>query len=224
MQTRTERSGKSRRHRSKTTQWLGKKPTNASIAREVIKVEKQVRDLTFASEIKYTNTDFAQGISTVGVVYPLNLVATGNTNLTRIGKDINVKSVFMRTTITAADNTNVLRYIIFRDSENHGVVPGLADLLDQTGGFGAIPTVAPLNMTNAKRFKVYFDRSYGVESAGGNEIDKVYRKLNFKAHYIGNGATQSDLGKNSLYLLVVSDSNAISHPPVAVGVRVKFTD
>lgn len=182
----------------------------------VKKLEKNV-------ETKYKDLDVATAVSDAGAVQSMYLIAQGDSHATREGLKITVKSFFMRMRVAlgsgSAQASQTLRLILFRDNQQiSDSTPAVGDILE------TIDFDSPLALTNGGRFTVLMDKLVTINRASAEQRHfKVYKRLNSQVRF--NGASSTDVQKNGLYLLYLSDINAISQPPlIKYRTRVAYTD
>lgn len=152
-------------------------------------------------------------------MFPLSQVATGATDITRIGEKIHARR--LQLTVQFHSDTDVERVIVFRDKQNQGVEPAVTDVL-QSNNDQAFP-----NRSNIERFHFYRDverpHDYNLGSNNSSSVHRFDIPLNLNIHYIGDEANDASMGSNNLFLLV------LVHTPSAVDTatyasRLTFTD
>lgn len=157
-----------------------------------------------------------------GTVVPLSNISQGDSTTTRTGSVIVYKNYVGKYTITLGDTVNLVRILIFRwkpdDSEHY---PASSDLLLNTGS--ALAPLSNINPTHRKNFSVYVDRLHTLQTykpivTGKFSLTK--RKLGAqKSRY-----NSDDSGSNKLWMLIISDSGAVSHPAVNLYSDLKWID
>lgn len=112
--------------------------------------------------VEYKHIDVADlSLSAVdtGTVTSLTPIAEGDDNTNREGRSIRAKSIQLKALIesnTTANTTQTVRIIIFKDNQNQGSTPSMADVLKAST---TLPIVE-LRETDEEqgRFKVYYDK------------------------------------------------------------------
>lgn len=112
-------------------------------------------------------------------------------------------SVEMNTSASAT----IVRFIIFIDTDNDGIAPTAAELLQFPSNINS-----SINPDYSSRFTILYDKHYYL-SINGTRVDgdKFYKPLNFHVKYTGpTGGT--DFAKNNIWLYQVS--NEVTNVPV----------
>lgn len=189
-------------------------------------------------EQKFVDTNLTAAIYALAgtaTITLLNGLVQGVDENARIGRQINLKSIFLRGNVSVAQTTTgqgALRTIILIDQEvpqvgGSGVVMSITDYLTADG------LAFPANLNNRKRFKVLMDEVVpisGVASVGtGNPTSYqpyFYKKLDYTSEFgSGGGAgTIADFTKNAVYLITYAINLATTAPIVNMYARVRFTD
>lgn len=191
-----------RRKRGGNTAWYNKKYSVAQIAKSAWKGVKYVKGLVNSEMYSY---EAAAGgtVTTAGVVVPITLIAQGDGESARTGNSILAKSLLLRLTLVMDKTHDVqtTRILVIRDTQQVGdTYPTLTELLQA-------PTnvLSPLNDTTKGRFDVLMDRYYMESNTGtqGHHCEKFFR---FNSHVRWNGVANTDIQKNGLYLMLVSDA------------------
>jgi len=178
-------------------------------------------------------TPAAALINWSGTVYPVGGIAGGTLLNQRVGADVTFRRLeFIDLWYGNAGATvpSTGRVIIFLDTMNPGTAPTASEVLD----ISLLGTVgAPLAAYNAfnraqKRFRILYDKltscnngAYSVEGQTNANIAKKKLTINTVATFSGSGATT--YGKNSLWMLAVSDVN-VNDPSLYLSAELFFTD
>lgn len=172
-------------------------------------------------EMKFLDTaQLNQSIFTpTGLVYPMNNIAQGTTNITRIGNKIQIKSVAVRAVCETAVLTdiipNVVRYSIVLDKEPEaGAIAAYTDI------FATSDPMSFLNIDKSDRFVVLKSgilknagmadsTAVGWASQPPNCIDYIdeFVPCDVATKYVGTGALQSSMGSNQLLFCTVAQNN-----------------
>jgi len=166
-----------------------------------------------------------------GDVYLLNGVAIGTDFDARIGRKINLKSIYARFHFQSpgSQTGDHIRVMLVYDSQVNSpvAVPLVTDIL-KVADF-----LSPMNLNNRDRFKVLYDKSVtmsGVTVAagaitGGTPIPKTlkcYKKLNLDQIFSGTAATIGSIATGAIYLLVISLQDDLN--TTYYNVRIRFED
>lgn len=173
-------------------------------------------------EMKYaivSNTYSA--VTTVGV-YSLSNTAQGSSGGTHVGDECTLKNLEMRMLVTVADATNVVRATIVRWKPNLGYAACSAAAIYKTTTAGLVLT-SGFQEDGEDMYTVLYDEVFCLAAAGGCP-EQIYRlikrKFNFHQDYLTSTANTS----NNLYLLLSSDSGAVTDPQVQFFSKIGFTD
>lgn len=204
-----------------------KKPTIKRLAKRIqnvyknLKQEMKIHDTVINFTPSWDNSDVN--------LKALCGIAQGDSDITRDGLQINVKSIQVKGIIYMNPNTgnqsSTVRMIIFRDNNFlNNLLPTPAMLLES--GFGGV--LAPFAMRNRRereRFKVIYDKLFTLNNNGANTLPfNIYRKVNTKVTY--NDVNNGSWGKNQFFILFLSGyaSTDANRPTVQYLSRVAFTD
>jgi len=198
-----------------------------TLTQQVRSLQRVVRNL--APEIKYLDTSIViTDITSSGNVTHLTAVAQGDTQSTRTGNTINLSTLHWQIVVrnSTATSLSSLRYAIVIDKEQVGdTSPAVTDVFSSTD-----PVVALPSLENLERFRILYmsplielgrvQRATGV-IATYPQFSKFTWKGNVKVSY--NGAASSDIEKNGVYMIVMTDdsSNTIDFEGVC---RIGYTD
>ncbi len=159
-------------------------------------------------EVQYHNSDNTVTPGTTGSMLSLNLIAQGDTNILRDGNKIKLKSLAFRIEIVkTVATTDTIRFILFKDMEQHGVKPVVADLLK------ANITNSFMNTNTRQRFKVLRDLTFVFSSDDAGAGDRMFKNglVRFRnpvvINFIGTSAADSSMGKGSMYAYIVAREN-----------------
>lgn len=174
-------------------------------------------------------------ISTTAQIVHLSPIAQGNSNITRVGNMVELKSIESRihlitnaASFALMDIFNFVRVIVFQWKDN--VVPVATDLL-LNGSSGVVDVGSLYNHDNRNQFKIVSDNLMRIMGDGVNgstsKLIDARHNMSFgkgilsKLEWVGNSVTN---GYNQLYILLVSDSSATPHPLVYITFKLIFKD
>lgn len=160
----------------------------------------------------------------------LNGCTQGTTDITRVGRKIQMSSLLIRGAICNPSGTGldqINRVMVIIDNHPNGAVFGIADLLDNSGAVGY--WCANRNRGFIPRFTVLYDETYHIGAAGeANSCMPlfIYRKLNMPVNFnTGNAGTIADFDTGAIYLVTMG--NLVAGNTAAClyfNSRVRFTD
>lgn len=148
----------------------------------------------------------------------LNGVATGTDYNTRIGREVTMKSYYLRMFITDATNIQQVRCMLVYDKQPAGVLPAITDILQYNNAN------SPNNLNNRDRFVIVSDKVY-TTSPQGTEIRfvKKYKKLRTVTTYNNTGNGIADIATGALYFVAVAFNN-VATTTLDGYARVRFVD
>lgn len=218
---------------------------NLVVARPTRMAPLATRGWNFPNTGESKVIDIAVGtlqVNTTGTISLLNGCIQGTDYTQRIGRKIQLKSLYVRGRVqleTALNGVQIspqmARMMLVVDTQPNGVVFAITDLLN---------TAAPesqLNLNNRDRFMIICDKEWVFDpyiiqgtatqsfAVGGRTISplKKYKKLNMETIFnSGNAGTIADMTSGALYMVwlgsqpagAATDLNAI------VSTRVRFKD
>lgn len=204
-----------------------KKPTLQRLEKRIENVYRNIKQEIKVHDSVYT-VNPTRNDSAANNMRALTAIAQGDTDITRDGLQINVKSIQVKGQIYmnlggGVTQSQSVRMIIFRDNNYlNGTVPNPSMVLE-SGPFGT--SDAPFAMRNRRereRFKIIYDKLFTFSNNGTNtQVFNIYRRVNTKTTYAD--ITNSAYGKNTFWLLLVSGQDT-SLPTANVISRVSFTD
>lgn len=157
-------------------------------------------------------------------ILDLTEVPQGTTDVTRVGDKLTIRGLDIRMDAIIADTTNVIRCIIFQWYINTNITLsnplGSQVLQDIT----TYPHLSNYHHDNNNQFHILYDTMIQL-GAQGPQARVWHVKPNLKwakktVEFSGGGTN----GANKLYMLLVSDSSAVSHPTVRIQSRLRFDD
>jgi len=201
-----------------------KKGTKANpvMKREMAKVANKV--LKAHQESKFhDNDDLGSGISDAGTLFDLSLIPQGDTDQTRDGDQIYLKSIMGRYSVTGSDNSNIIRVIIVQYITENAGLTGTKIL--QALGAGAV--FQNYAHDYKSQVRILYDKTHTMGNATTASIPlvKTYKVMitkgfKRKIQYLGGGTNTV----GGIRMFVVSDSAAASHPVIAFSLRLNYTD
>lgn len=198
----------------------GYSKADKALARRVSKLERG-----FNRELKTFDATRTTSPTTTGGVQNLNVMGQGDTSLQRDGLQIKPKHLTWKIRIknnASASTGTFVRMILFTDREGQGSYATATDLLE-SDDIDAWP-----EHNTRPRFKIHKSIVYRVEPATSSPhaiYDKGIIKFpkNYKMWYNGSAAAEASVGKNALYVYLVSDQ-ATNSPAIEFNSRLRFVD
>jgi hypothetical protein len=187
----------------------------ASKAR-VATIVKEVLDSRI--ETKAIVGDFGGATSATGAVVLMSGLLQDDTVFGRTGNLIRVKPFRIRLSSKISSSTSTVRYIIFQDTMNQGVLPAVNDVLASSTYQSQLDYLT----SQQKRFKILLDTNHDLTLAGvGFRTTHHWIRPIPELHYTASAVTQAAVGKNSLYSLVISESNITVYD---ISYTLRYTD
>lgn len=166
-------------------------------------------------------TDFTNTASTSGSLTSFSDISVGTADGQRIKHAVTIKSLHLNMFATNADPTNVMRVIVFQYFESPSL-PALSDILQSTTA--SLSWHSPYNFDNAKSYRILYDSTKLINSVAKPQVHwNKFIKLSKARKNIEYSGTTTD-GMNKIYMYVLSDSAAISHPPYYGTATLTYTD
>jgi hypothetical protein len=164
-------------------------------------------------------------ISTAVQVFDLTDVAQGPGSDQRIGRKIKVRGVEVQGNIFRADDNNNVRIMLFKWHVNSTSAPVWnPDIISRgisTGISAPVDLYAPYQLAyNPSSFTMLHDHIINLTADRDQCSFRIAQPLNYSCTF--NAALLT--GLHHLYLFVISDSGAVTHPVGDMISRVYYTD
>lgn len=187
--------------------------TTALQVKKLLNVEFKFHDVS-ANGTAITNT---------GIIIPLTNLAQGDTDDTRDGATIKLKSIEANFIfkLNASATASVVRTMIVIDTQTNQVGPTLANVLADAGNQTNL--VSPRNLDNRSRFIILKDFNLLLDASYDRKQKSWYKKMNLHLVYDSNAGSISDLTSNSLTLFFMG-SEGTNYPEVSYYVRSRYID
>lgn len=186
-------------------------------------------------ELKYVDVSAATyACDTTGTVTALNLIAQGDDNTTREGRQCFMKSIHVQGIIRPVDNScsgGYCRVMLVWDSQpNSGSIATITDILT------AATSLASTNLNNRERFTILRDCRYvigGVSdtatqaitlSPNNHMINEFVNLKMQKTTYSGTTATIGAVATGALLLVTIGNQVANSGGAADLTTRLRFYD
>jgi len=190
-----------------------------------------------SAEVKFKDTTTAQtAVASAGSIFNATLLTMveGNTDVTRIGNRITVKSVMLRgnvvlpSTADALNTSQIFRIIVYLDRQANGATAAVTDIL-ASADFRSFN-----NLDNSDRFRTLAEETIDCKLDGATPSGAAYlygenkksffmkAKLNLDVKFKGNAADVTQLSGNNIGVLVISETDNIG--TVGYIARVRYTD
>lgn len=176
-------------------------------------------------EFKYHDQSSTNDLTSTPVVQCINLVNEGDTDQTHDGAMFRMKSLQINgycRAISEINNPTKVRMALVLDTDSAAATtaPTYNDIYDTTGSI----TNRLRNLDNRSRFIIMKQWEWMCVPGGtdGFKID-YYRTLDHKVQIVGS-ATEANLRKNGLYIVMVSQSATSGNIELDWASRIRYID
>jgi len=151
----------------------------------------------------------------------VNLIPCNATSTGRIGRQINLKSIYIKGVVYPDDYLHgPLRgdLYVFWDNQPGAAVPSATDLFEDMSVYGNFYSLAPVREDNRQRFTVLVHRVFQCQSEQVIPVDKIYEYnkvftafdlykdlSGYRTTYKGDGSTLADIATGALYVCTTGD-------------------
>jgi hypothetical protein len=196
-----------------------RKPGNTGVRNRKPLSRNEVRSMIQSNiEVKTYAQTYTTASATAGAVIPCSYIAQNDTVNGRTGSIIRPRKFHIQ--IAAWDNTeNFIRFIVFRDNQNNGTAPVVADVLNSAGYNSPYNYI---NVESGHRFQILDDIVISTSTNGPSAkyIQKTYLTKGTTV-YTGTDAVEAHCGRGQYYVLTIS---AVASADQSVTTRLYYTD
>lgn len=181
--------------------------------------KKQVKQMILSDqELKHFEFSISPvAISYSGSIYSLTDIPQGDDDQSRDGDTLKLYDVQSRYSIVVGDATNIMRVLIFKwDAPS---TPTVAGVIEDAGG-NPYSALSSIRHDARQYLHILHDRLHTVSTSNSIVHNVVWQKLKGSIQY----QTASTTGSRKVYLLIISDSAAATHPTFTAYNCVRFTD
>lgn len=177
------------------------------------------RAINRRAELKHLPSNYSLTLSTTSSVDKVTGVPQGDTDLTRDGDQIEMKSLSIGYQVTTGDPNNIVRLTFIQWFATS--VPTVSEIFSDTSTIGLLMGGFAQDYRRTEQFKVLKDilvvvNSYSPNVCGKFNIKNMRKRLGFLS-----GGTN---GAGHIYYIMTSDSSAISHPTAQIASHLSFYD
>jgi len=209
---------KFRRSSRRKTPWYRKKYDAMSLAAKAAKGVWYLKGLV-NSEMLHNQGLGNSTISSSGNMLLLNGMAQGDTSSGRTGNSILMRNVHLRLGFTqnAVATSTYYRVMLVLDTQQiSDTTPAVTDVLETASPW------SPLATASSGRFKIWKSWLFSTDDdKAQTKILQLYKS--FRLHTRYNGSAGTDIQKNGLYLLTISDQ-ATNVPALFYSWKVGYHD
>ncbi len=215
-----------RSRRRRRTSWYNRKYSVKQIAFKALKTARYLKGLINV-EFKHhdVNTVFASVVN-VWASDALTDIPQGDTDESRDGDAIRLKSLFMNITMQNVDAnaSQLLRFLIVQDnSDMENTAPLIADLID--GGDVSVQAMREIDLSNAKLYNIVHDKVYQL-AQNGQPGSLKYLQLYFPLNAVvkWTSGTATDFKTGHFFLFVISSTTTASEVSLSFRARFRYID
>ncbi len=210
--------GPSRRYKYKRGGAYIKRTLPISNAKKIRRIQQG-----FGKELKTHDVRNDAVRSDTSSIFNLSAMAQGDQSIQREGLQIQPRHLRYQLILAhhASATNTYCRIIIFQDREQHGTAPTAIQLLE-TDVYDSF-----LEHDTRPRFRILRDMLMPMSNSGssGTQVIKGFIKFSksSKIWYEGTAAADSSMGKNQVYIYVVSNETT-NTPTVNIQTRLRYID
>lgn len=207
-----------RRRSRRRTPWYARKYNAMQLAAKAAKGVWYLKGLV-NSEMLHTQTLGSSSISSSGTVFLLNGLAQGDTSSARTGNSVLMRNCHLRLGFAqnATAVTTFYRVILFWDTQQVGdTSPTVTDILESASPY------SPLATASVGRFRILKSWFFSTDDTKA-QTKAINHYSKFRVHSRFNGTASSDIQKNGLYLMAISDQST-NTPTMAYSMKVGYHD
>ncbi len=190
------------------------KPASRALVRQMIRSADQ-------SEIKYIDaTTFAgQVLTTTMTTTYMSAVSQGTNASNRVGIETVSLRVDYRLNFVVGDATNVIRFMVLYDSQPNGATFSQTDLFINNGVASQFP-----QWEYKERFAILHDEFFSLDTYNPQVTKVGSVPINRKTRYSGSSNAITAARTGAIFVVFLSDSNAVPQPTVSGDIRYWFRD
>lgn len=190
--------------------------TVAKIADKRIVSHAEKKYFTTESLTAYTTIDFNGSITNISAV------PQGDTDLSRDGDELYIRSMTVKFNWIVGDATNLVRTIVFQWLNNSTpTVSGTTGVLNAVGLVGS--PLEPYIHDQRSYFRILYDKTFQLTTNHSQQMGTAYI-TKFPRKKISYSASGTTIVNGGLWLIFLSDSGAANHPSVIYKAKLNFID
>lgn len=167
------------------------------------------------------NTGYS--VDYAGTIQSLSDITQGDTDVTRDGDSLYLRSIRVKGGVVVSDSTNAVRIIIFQwHADSTDDTATVNDILSATAVGTVVGPFASYYHDKRRLYTVMYDRVFNATTNESQLLfDTGYLRPKVRKISFVNASTQA---VHKLFILAISDSAAAGHPTVKYWNRVTFND
>lgn len=169
-----------------------------------------------------------------GTIILCNGIAQGDDYYNRIGRQVLIKSIYLRIAIInnqTTFNSSQVRWMLLWDSQSNNANITFPDVVGYADSAATqMDSTQPNNLSNRDRFKIIYDKVVNVNATASGEFsfafNKKFKNCNVKTTYSGTGNTIAAVQTNALWLIASSyyPAASVNLPQFAYNCRIRYED
>ena len=209
----------------KKTPWYNKKYNALQIAGKALSGVKYLKGLV-NSEMLHVNQVNAAGIDYNGTIYHLTNIGQDDTASGRTGNSLLLKSVFLRVKFekdASATSSSCIKMMIIQDKQQvSDTTPAISDILESSGNIYS--PLSPLKIGSSGRYKILYSKQFTLDVTGGWTSKVIEKYIPMYLHVRYNGTAGTDIQKNGIYVIFISDKVTTLLPTQTMYSRLGYHD
>jgi len=190
-------------------------------------VNQKIKKIQTAIERKHLDTFYSNTVGLSGTVFAITGALQGVSDTQRIGDKITTTSIMIKYMLSQHDAPyNTFRVVCVR-ARSGATVPAVGNVfLNGSGPQSTMPSLWHYNLDwfRSGKAKILYDKCFTLQGPNTDEPGTITRsvKIPFRTNIQYQGGTIS--ANNQIYMMVITDSGTVPHPPVSVNVRINYID
>lgn len=175
----------------------------------IINVEKKKKDTNITAS-PYTGAPHITHISAIG---------QGNNIDQRGGNSIKLNYISLKGLVsyaTGSSSTLTTLFLIQDTQQVSDTTPTVNDIFESSAG-----ALGVLNQANLGRFRILWKKKITQDGSNARSVEQ-YKRLKFHLRY--NGTATSDIQRNGLYFIALSNQVVASAPVITMWSRLAYVD
>ncbi len=174
-------------------------------------------------EKKHFQVEFSSSVGVAGLLTNLSSITQGDSGSERVGDSIKPHFLELNLSVIIADTTNVCRVSLIQwKQDSADATPTLDDIFSTTTAANA--PHQPFEYAGRMNFKVLGDKMVSLGVEGPNVRLIRFRIPASKMLSLINFDEGAATGRNKIYMVLWSDSGAVTHPVFTGVARLLYSD
>lgn len=169
------------------------------------------------SELKHYDAEVNdQPVNSTGITVQLTAVPQGDGDNQRIGDSFQVNDLIFRLRMQVLDPYNVFRFMVLQWHPND-----IVDTCEVVKVLQSASVYSNLNWHRRNDYRILYDKLLRGDADDPIVVRTIKIKQKLRKVLFNEG---TNFGHNQLYILMISDSGAISHPVITYHRRLTYYD